>query len=195
MMFLSHEIEGVQCTDYSDRAFMVRSDDGGQSWQLLGDMTSDSPRSVMPNTVMLKDGTLVTSLRRRTDVKNVPTCWIEICQSKDCGITWEFVSKAGYTHEKSTDNNGNPPAMTLMDDGRLVLAYGYRGDKPVIKAKTSDDNGKTWSGDIILRDDAKMYDIGYPRMVTLSEGRVVTIYYFSSNDMQEQHIEATVWKP
>jgi hypothetical protein len=211
MLLLSQNMKGIDCIYYSDRAFAARTDDGGITWRLLGYMTDDPARSVMPSTVRLVDGTLVTALRRRKDIVLVnqeeakhmqtgghkPLCkqenWIEIRNSCDRGQTWEFLARGAETDPLG--RNGNPPAMVVLPDGRLVLAYGYRGNSPAIKARISEDGGQTWGEEIILRDDARMHDIGYPRMVVRPDGKVVTIYYYTTTEMPEQHIEATIWQP
>lgn len=211
LLFLSQNMKGIDCIHYSDRAFAVRTDDGGLTWEMLGYITDDPARSVMPSTVSLPDGTLVTALRRRRDTLLVspeeaekikaeggkPPCnqdnWIEIRGSYDRGRTWEFFTRGAVT--STVGHNGNPPAMVALPDGRLVLAYGYRGPVSAIKARISEDGGKTWGDEIILRDDARTHDIGYPRMVVRPDGKLVTIYYYTTKDMPEQHIEATIWQP
>ena len=38
-------------------------------------------------------------------------------------------------------------------------------------------------------------DLGYPRMFQRTDGRVVTIYYWSQPDRPESCIAATLWSP
>ncbi len=209
LLFLSQNVRDIDCVGYSDRAFAAGTEDGGRTWEFMGHMTDDDPRSVMPSTVQLADGRLVAALRRRRDIlavdeeeaeemrrqgKRPPAVdenWIEIRGSTDGGRTWEYLAKGADTN----GHNGNPPAMVALPDGRLALAYGYRGDEPAIKARISGDGGRTWGEEIILRSDARMHDIGYPRMLVRPDGKVVTVYYYTTEEMPEQHIEATIWKP
>ena len=193
-LFLSHAPTAEERMTRGDRVFAWRTDDGARSWTRLGYLTSDEPRAVMPSTVLLADGRFISALRRRLDSPATRTAtnsrnWIEIRESTDGGRSWSFVSEAADTGGK----NGNPPAMAQTTDGRLVLAYGYRGDRPSIKARISDDAGRTWGEEIILRDGARMHDIGYPRMVVRTDGTVVTVYYFTTAERPEQHICATTW--
>lgn len=120
--------------------------------------------------------------------------WIDLYQSEDEGRSWKFLSKAAVT-DPTEKRNGNPPALVRLQDGRLVIAYGYRGTPEGIRAKISNDEGKTWGDEIILRDDAFHWDIGYPRMVQRSDGKLLTIYYYSTKEHPEQHLEATIWDP
>jgi hypothetical protein len=59
----------------------------------------------------------------------------------------------------------------------------------------SRDNGKTWGKEIHLRDDGRTWDIGYPQMIIRPDGRLVTVYYYTTEKDKEQHIAATIWDP
>ena len=85
--------------------------------------------------------------------------------------------------------------MVRTKSGILWVVYGYRGKPYGIRAKISKDNGKNWSKEIILRDDAHSWDIGYLRSVVNEEDKVVSVYYYSTAERPEQHIEATIWNP
>ncbi|HQR07959.1 MAG TPA: sialidase family protein [Gemmatales bacterium] len=55
--------------------------------------------------------------------------------------------------------------MVKLQDCRIALTYGNRSAPYGIRAKISDDKGKTWGPEIILRDDGGNWDLGYPRTV------------------------------
>ena len=38
-------------------------------------------------------------------------------------------------------------------------------------------------------------DLGYPRVVQRADGKIVTIYYYATEENPEQHIAATIWDP
>ena len=180
-----------------DRAFSARTKDGGLSFEFLSWMTGEPIgfRSVMPSTVINSQEYLISAMRRRHDDQignavNVK-CWIDVYQSVDGGQTWEFISKVADIE----GNNGNPPSMVSLHDGRLCVAYGDREAPFGIRAKLSPDYGKTWGDEIILRDDGRTWDLGYPRMVQRPDGKLVTIYYFTTAENPEQHIAATIWDP
>ena len=92
-----------------------------------------------------------------------------------------------------------------MKDGRICLIYGYRAleediknnrDKSEIRAKISNDNGRTWSKDYVLRDDGSGKDLGYPRVVQRADGKIVALYYFMDKKTgPERYIAATIWDP
>ena len=184
-----------------DRAFCIRTRDGGQSFQFQGWITHEplTVRSVMPSTVRLSETRLVSALRRRHDAKEsnqvVVRCWVDIYESNDNGQTWAFLSKVADTHQPDDPRNGNPPSLLRLRDGRLCVAYGYRAPARGIRAKLSQDQGRTWDEEIILRDDGRTWDLGYPRLMQRSDGKIVVIYYFTTAGNPEQHIAATIWNP
>lgn len=229
ILILSRKQKGVEL---SDRSFAVRTDDGGKTWSRLGDLTDDAPRSVMTSTVRLPGGALVSAIRRRQDTHFQTTGtpepedgtaatdgqttayeqnWIEVRRSSDGGRTWKFLSRAAETSQ----NNGNPPAMALLADGRLALVYALRVNQPAVMVKMSGDGGLIWSGETTLRADIpgelgyprrkagpdgrkvpiQYFDIGYPCVAARPDGSLVAVYYYTAKDRPETHIEATIWKP
>jgi hypothetical protein len=193
LVFLSANQPQVQGGNYKDRAFAARTTDGGKTFQFLGWMAGGSvdARSVMPSTVRLPDNTLVSALRRKSGVAGSYKDWIEVFTSADGGTTWTSLGEAADTK----DRNGNPPSLARLKDGRLCLTYGYRVKPYGIRAKISNDNGKSWSPEIVLRDDARTWDMGYTRTLVRPDGKLVTIYYYTTDQVPEQHIAATIWDP
>lgn len=189
LMFLSGEQPEIKAAGYHDRAFCARTTDGGRSFRFVSWMTGEplTVRSVMPATVRVGPTELVAVLRRRDGDR----CWIDACGSDDDGLTWSHRGKVADV----AGNNGNPPSLVRLPDGRLCVAYGSRLDPCGILATLSDDGGRTWSGRIVLRDDGRTWDLGYPRTVVRPDGRLVTIYYFTTSEKPEQHIAATIWQP
>ena len=113
--------------------------------------------------------------------------WISITHSDDVGLTW--------SEPKRINRWGISPYPVLLRDGRIVVIYTRRHtSKYGMFCIVSEDEGKTWSDEIILRDDAAsgkgvfMYegighgwmgtDGGYPVAVQLRDGRIFTAYYY-----------------
>jgi hypothetical protein len=90
---------------------------------------------------------------------------------------------------------GNPPSLIKLKDGRLCLTYGVRAEPYRISAQFSEDDGKTWSDPIVLREDGGGRDIGYVRSLQRPDGKVVTLYYFQDQLKPERYIAATIWEP
>jgi hypothetical protein len=193
LILLSAEYPGVQGGNYRDRAFAVRTVDGGKTFQRLGWLAGDSvdARSVMPSTVRLSATRLLTALRRKTGTGDAVRNWIDVYGSEDNGVSWSFVS----TVVEGLPGNGNPPSMVRLRDSRLVVCYGDRTPPYSIKAKISLDDGRTWRGPVALRQDGRSFDIGYPRTLVRPDGKLVTIYYFTTHERPEMHIAATIWDP
>lgn len=180
------------------RLICVRTKNGGKDWTFLS-FIGDEPRSgysIMPASVRLSaNELLVTAREKRNNASYISTYY-----SADNGASWtqwdNAVDEAGI---------GNPPAMIKLKDGRICLIYGYRADVESIRkgektsdirAKLSDDNGKTWSEDYILRNDGSGRDVGYPRVIQRPDGKIVTVYYFMDMDTgPERYIGATIWQP
>jgi hypothetical protein len=141
----------------------------------------------MPASVRLSETDILVAGRNREGDRR----WISAYLSRNDGETWEKlddpVPDAGI---------GNPPAMIQLQDGRICLVYGFRGEPYSIRARLSSDGGRTWSDDYMLRDDGASRDVGYPRVVQRPDGKVVAVYYFTdAKTGPERYIGATLWDP
>ena len=56
------------------------------------------------------------------------------------------------------------------------------------------DNCKTWSEEIILRDDGPDNDLGYPASVELKDNSILTIYYQKETSDSLCEIFGTIWE-
>jgi hypothetical protein len=198
LVFMSAET-GIVEADYQDRSFCALTEDGGRTFRFLAWMTHDTDkRSVMSSTVHLQEGHLVSVMRRKHEQSfgerpSLVTNWIEAAESLDHGRTWTSLGKAAETDHG--ERNGNPPALVSLPGGRLVLAYGYRGRPFGIRMKVSEDGGKSWGKELVVRRDGATWDLGYPRMVLNEQGQILLIYYFTTEDRYEQHIEVSIIDP
>ncbi len=198
LFFLSAAMREVNGSNHGDRAFMARTTDGGQTFKFVSWLTDEKSirvRSVMPSAVRTSPSQLVAATRRklRNDHTLKNSNWIEASVSTDNGASWRYLSKVADTDRG--EENGSPPAMVRLRDGRLVIAYGYRSWPLGIRARISEDDGKTWSDEIVLRDDGHGWDLGYPRMVQRPDGKLVTMYYHNTREDPQPHIVATIWDP
>ncbi|MEI9926588.1 MAG: sialidase family protein [Sphingomonas sp.] len=71
----------------------------------------------------------------------------------------------------------------MKKDGRYVMVYGYRlmavGDA---LPGVSEDEGKTWGPELIIRDDGGSWDLGYGDAWEMPDGKIGVIYYFNSKN-------------
>ena len=181
---------------FEDKTFVMETGDGGLSFSFVSWVVppTDPYRAVMPQTVAVGDETLVSVMRRRDKPGTRTECWLDAYASSDGGRSWSFLSKVAYTG--FGDSNGNPPAMTRLEDGRLIVAYGNRSLR-MLMCRLSEDNGKTWGDEIILRDDlrydGRFADFGYPRVMQRPDGKILVCYYFSDDEHPEQYIASTIF--
>jgi hypothetical protein len=204
----------------SDRLFCILTEDGGQTFSFQGwvekpfleeetdetykvqlyDDPDQNPyatecRAVMSSSIMLEDGIIMTSVRRKYIVKGgTDKNWLDLYLSRDAGKTWEFVSYIADTGP----SNGNPPALAITEDGELCVVYGNRKNGK-IEARYSADLGQSWSDPYTLMEgfwseDMEFNDLGYPRLVKRSDGRMTAIFYYSTKE-QPHHLRAVIWNP
>ncbi len=181
-------------TEAGNRVGCVQTSDGGRSFEFLSWVTPEDGRSVaiMPQAVPISPDTFVLAYRKIYKNHDGDDA-IEIYRSEDRCRSWQFASTVTITRPHS-----NPPALVRLTDGRLCCAYGDRNDLK-IKAKWSEDEGRTWGPEIVVRDDYhrcldRDHDLGYVSMVQRTDGRLVAVYYWATEDHPEQHIAATIWE-
>ncbi len=171
------------------RVFVTRTTDGGKTWPFVAWIGPEPPGfSIMPSSVRLSPSKILTTLRQKEDDKH----WIDAYLSEDDGKSWRYLNRPA---ESTGGFVGNPPSMIMLKDGRLAMTYGYRSPPYEIRARLSSDNGKTWGNEIILRTKAGCEDLGYPRTVQRTDGKIVTLYYISDERYAERFIEAAIWDP
>ena len=169
------------------RVICVRTKDGGRTWKLVSLLGPEPPagdKAIMPSSVRMDARTILTAVRRKGS--------IDLYRSEDNGGTWSF---AGKPVPDTGANNGNPPCLTRLKDGRLALTYGYRSAPYGIRARLSTDAGRSWGQEITLRQDGGAWDLGYARTVQRPDGLLVTVYYFNDGPDEERSIAATIWDP
>jgi hypothetical protein len=170
------------------RPLCVRTTDAGKTWEVVSWIGPEPEGfAIMPASVRLSEREILVTVRRREGPKRFIASYI----SNDNSQSWEYLNDP-----VSDAGEGNPPAMIQLDDGRICLIYGYRAEPFSIRAKLSSDAGRSWSEDIVLRDDGGSRDVGYPRVVQRTDGKVVVVYYFSRKGPDpERYIAATIWNP
>lgn len=190
------------------RPVVYASVDQGAYWTFLSAMTpgsddgaADGDRSVglrfgahryfYPRGIVLPDGRILASVRCQRDPTSV--LWTEMFQSEDGGRTWAFLSRV--------NDWGAPGDLVRMRDGRIACVYGYRLPPFGVRARMSEDDGRTWGRELILRDDGGSWDLGYPRVVEHAPGSLLAVYYMNRRDDPIQmnggvrHIAQTIFTP
>jgi hypothetical protein len=115
---------------------------------------------------------------------------VDLFASSDGGRNWSWRSRVGETGL----HNGNPPALTLLRDGRLACVYGNRTRRQIL-LRTSADGGRSWSGERLIRANPFSYDLGYPQAAQNHRGELVVLYYLATEDRPHSYIEAALLRP
>ena len=169
------------------RVFCARTADGGLTWKLVS-LIGPEPETgyaIMPSTVRLAGGALITTIRHGGGPKNSIAAW----RSDDLGQHWIPLGNV------TPDIGSNPPALVLLKDGKLCLSYGVRRKPFGVRARISGDEGRTWEPEIVLRDDGLTGDLGYPRSVVRPDGKIFTVYYFNGPRDEDRTIQGTFFTP
>src|SRR5581483_4291469 len=163
------------------RVFCTRTTDGGKTWNLVAWIGPEPTGfAIMPSSVRLSPTEILTAIRREEGKEH----WIEGWLSEDNAATWHQIARPA---ESTGGSVGNPPSMIRLRDGRLAVTYGYRSAPYGIRARISSDGGRSWGSEIMLRDDAGCWDLGYPRTVQRADGKIVTVYYFNDDPKTERY--------
>lgn len=173
-------------------SFCIKTSDSAKSFEFLSYIGQIPPLmkgsgyfTVQPSAVRIDKRNILCAVRERRDRKK----WIDIYLSEDNGLNWKFLSQLVPSEEVAW----NPPALLKLDNGMICMTWGRRIKPEGIRAILSSDNGKTWSKEIVLRDDGREWDLGYTRSVQRPDGKIVTVYYYTTKANPKQHIAATIW--
>lgn len=178
------------------RVAMFRTTDGGLTWTNHA-WLGDEPEGfdIMPSSVRLSQHEIMTTIRSR-DV-DPRRDYLKAFYSDDNGDSWNKLNEPAF----DTGAGGSPPALVKLHDGRLALAYIFRskyGSR--VHLKFSEDDGQSWSHEITLRsNDDATNDVGYPRMVQRSDGKLIVVYYWNHaadvDNPPYRYIAATIADP
>ncbi len=179
----------------TSRIACTKTDDGGLTFDFVTWITPGTPeyRAIMPQTIRLASGDYLLAFRKIYRDRSRVESAIETYLSRDECRTWTSLSTV-----KEIKNNSNPPTIVELEDGRVCCVYGDR-DEQRIAGKYSQDKGKTWGEEFVVR---KRYqsvdgwaDMGYPRMFQRPDGKLVVMYYWASAEHPQQHIACSIWTP
>ena len=179
------------------KVICVQTSDGGRSFALHSQVGAEpggrGDFAIMPASLRLASGQLLCSRRCRNGATGLS--WIDLFASDDGGKSWRYLNRP--VDFAQPGHSGNPPSLLLLSDGRLALVYGNRDAPCSICARLSEDDGASWSGEIVLRSGGATGDMGYVRAVALADDSVVAAYYINDRPGGdgERFIEATIWSP
>ena len=172
------------------RVVCAKLSNGGSDWSLAGCLGDEPPGwEIMPASARRENGDWVVLVRGQTKrVLGLRWWYMSQYESSDGGKTWRFIKKL-----LPNSHSSNPPALVVMRSGAWCVAYGWRDEPYGLRCRFSHDEGRTWEPEIILRDDAVCWDLGYPRMVENASGQLVVAYYYNDVPDAERYIAVTVF--
>ena len=170
--------------------YVLRTEDDGDHWTCLPLAIGDDRLGYNETALALNaDGQVVALMRTAESQEKEQAGFLYAAFSTDKGKTWSRPVNTGIW--------GYPPHLLRLPDGRLLATYGYRRIPMGIRACLSRDGGRTWDWEheTILRADGfgSGSDLGYPITQLLSDGTLVTMYYFNGVD-HVTHICVTRWQ-
>jgi hypothetical protein len=160
------------------RNVLYVSKDQGLNWYFLSTIAlelRDEMGAAYPALTRFSDGRLMCLSGFRTE-KGVPvnSCWTTANFSDDDGLTW--------SEPKRINQLGDQANVCRLRDNRLVSVYGYRFVPYGLRGVVSEDEGKTWSEEFVIRNDGAGPDLGYPVVTELPSGQILVVYYFNVRD-------------
>ncbi len=176
---------GKQLWTNEKKVGVCESKDDGLTWQWLAEIPKrkgDKDGYHELHAVEAADGTLIAHIRNHNEANKG---WTLQTESADGGKTWSEPHPICY---------GLPSHLLRLRDGRLVMTYGYRRAPFGNRARISSDNGKNWSGEIVLSGDGKGGDLGYPSTVELADGTLLTVWYESMAEPKLAVLRQAKWR-
>jgi len=168
-------------------AVLVTSADGGRTWQYRGTAVTgpdDEPGAYNEwHLQQTPSGDLVAFIR--CQLSGDAYGFLQTSRSSDGGRTW--------TPPERQPVWGFPHHALPMPSGRLLLTYGYRREPYGVRARLIDAECTRFDGEeLVLRDDAGHWDMGYPHAALLPDGRAIVVYYFNDAPDGQRYIAASV---
>ena len=128
-----------------------------------------------PHAIQLPDGKIICHLRAENEDETLFTLYQTI--SLDKGVTWSKPKQI------VRDDSGAPGHLLMHSSGILISTFSHRKRPYGIWAVFSEDNGESWSDEVILHHGYDTDDLGYPSTIELDNGDLITAFYTRKSDL------------
>lgn len=177
---------GVDLWGTDRKVGVAVSEDDGVTWSWLADIPvrpgDTSAEYHELHAVEASNGTIVCHIRNHNPANKGETLQSE---STDGGKTWSTPHPIGVW--------GLPSHLLRLNDGRLLMSYGYRRKPFGNQVRISADHGGTWNAPVTLSADGIGGDLGYPSTVEIENNRFVTVWYERLKDSPLAQLRQARW--
>lgn len=172
------------------------TDDQGLTWKQNAEVYRDPTgrgRATYGALILLPNGRLQCYMLNIAGLRDA----IQMNYSDDGGYSWSIPhpivrwgqspwTALGRDHAWPGSRRAGPryrsPWPLQLRDGRIIVVFARRQPPFGIGLVASEDAGKSWSTETVIRADGSDWDLGYPVATELDDGRVFCAYYFMKVD-------------
>ena len=160
---------------------LMTSDDGGLTWEYRCPIAEDDSASFNETSLYITPRGDLIAFMRTADYDDHTV----IARSTDGGMSFQ-------PWEDSTFQ-GHPHFALRLPDGNVLLVYGYRHKPFGIRARILNPECTDFAAaeEMIIRDDGRNHDLGYPWATMTADGKVLVTYYFH-DESENRHIAGTL---
>jgi BNR repeat-like domain len=156
---------------------ILRSTDRCRTWTPIAKIAEAGRQFDNGELVQLTNGVVLLSGRSLVEGKSYR---LPVYQSLDAGKTWAYLSNIDSS-EGLGQHGLWEPDFQILSDGRLAVAYSnekHQDFSQVISEKISNDNGTTWSEEIIAVAEPSGGKLrpGMPQMARMANGKYIMVY-------------------
>jgi len=165
---------------YMSSVVLYESRDDGTTWQYLSTPAPDHGVAVFeePSMIRTRSGKLVMVIRTHKDPEGHATQRARLwrTESSDGGLTWTPPQDLGI--------HGEPATLAMMDDGRVLLVYGYRIEPFGVRGRICNEELTDIpdAEEFVIRDDGGHGDCGYPWIAPMGDDKYIIAYYLNRPD-------------
>lgn len=165
-------VYGLRGRAKPSEASLYRSDDRGETWRHFSLMAED-------DTVHFHEP----ALHRTPSGKII--AWLRT-QNLDGYLATAYSTDEGKTFSQWERSSvwGHPFTSAATPDGRVLLIYGYRREPFGIRCRLLEPEctDLETAEEFVLRDDGANFDLGYPWVAQLADGKMLCVYYLNHDD-------------
>lgn len=181
----------------TESSFVVRSWDGGETWRDASSLASDAAGECSQicgvnynESALLKlsENKLLAIIRSdESYYTNEGKDFITVGGVGELRCAFSDNSGLSWSPLQSTGVFGQPASLALLPDGKIFMSYGRRRKPYAICYRISNDLGRSWGDEYVIRDNILVWDFGYPSTTIANEA--VHVAYYIPDEKGVRHIE------